>query len=139
MAYINKSKTDDWRTPTYIYIQFMQAGYFDPCPLHSEFDGLSIEWGKNNFVNPPYGDLKTWINKAIKEARKNKNVILLIPSRTDTKAFHELYKFGCEFTFIIGRLCFNDESPAPFPSVLIKLVGDGKNTMKYCKRENIKL
>ena len=30
---------------------------FDPCPLNHNlnlWDGLEIEWGKSNFINPPY-------------------------------------------------------------------------------------
>jgi len=27
---------------------------FDPCPLYSNFNGLYVEWGRSNFINPPY-------------------------------------------------------------------------------------
>ena len=125
-AYIAKSKTDDWSTPSNLYGEFLENGYFDPCPLRSDFDGLAMEWKERNFVNPPYSDLKRWIIKAIEENRKGKEVVLLIPSRTDTKGFEMLYKHGCNFVFIVGRLHFNDEGPAPFPSVLVYLVGNQK-------------
>lgn len=125
-AYINKSKGDDWATPKNIYSKYMENGFFDPCPLFSPFDGLSIEWKEKNFVNPPYSKLKKWIKKAIEENKKEKKVVLLIPSRTDTKAFEMLYKHGCEFCFIIGRLHFNDKEAAPFPSVIVDLCGGAK-------------
>lgn len=125
-AYINKSKTDDWKTPKALYEEFINNGYFDPCPLFSSFDGLSIEWKEKNFINPPYSQLKQWIIKAIEESMKGKNCVLLVPSRTDTQAFKMLYDHGCDFTFIIGRLRFNDSAPAPFSSVLIHLRGDQK-------------
>lgn len=131
MSYINKAKTDDWRTPTDIYKRFINNGYFDPCPFKSNFDGLQIEWKNKNFVNPPYSKLKTWIEKAIEEAKNGKEIVLLIPSRTDTKAFLQLYKYGCKFHFITGRLHFNDDGAAPFPSVLVTLKGDGKNDLTY--------
>lgn len=137
MAYINKSKSDDWATPKSLYNSFMQGGYYDPCPLFSSFDGLSIEWKEKNFINPPYSDLKKWIDKSIEEAKKGHECVLLIPSRTDTKAFESLYKFGCEFTFIIGRLHFNEGEAAPFPSVLVRLKGNGINELKYIKREDL--
>ena len=134
-AYINKSKTDDWKTPSVLYHRYIDAGYYDPCPYQASFDGLSIEWKDKNFVNPPYSELKKWIIKAIEEAKKGKSVVLLIPSRTDTKAFEMLYRFGCVFRFILGRLRFNDSAPAPFPSVLVFLKGDGINELQYEPRE----
>ena len=63
MAYIDKSKTDDWRTPSKIYKKFMNLGYFDPCPYQANFDGLKIEWKERNFVNPPYSKLREWVKK----------------------------------------------------------------------------
>ena len=125
-AYIAKSKCDDWATPKFLYDDFMNMGYFDPCSLFSSFDGLNIDWKIKNFVNPPYSQLKKWIIKAIQENKKKKEVVLLIPSRTDTKAFELLYKHGCNFVFIIGRLHFNEGNSAPFPSVLVTLRGDQK-------------
>ena len=45
---------------------------------------------------------------------------MLIPSRTDTKAFHEYIYQKAELRFIKGRLCFDDSNkPAPFPSMLV--------------------
>lgn len=116
--------SDDWATPKRCYDTFMSLGYFDPCPLHSTFDGLSCEWKEHNFVNPPYSKLKEWIRKAIKEYKKGKEVVLLIPARTDTQAFKMLYEVGCHFTFIVGRLKFGgSDGAAPFPSVLVTICG----------------
>ena len=38
---------------------------FDPCPLNADFNGLNIAWGKCNFVNPPYSDIKNWVKKML--------------------------------------------------------------------------
>ena len=38
---------------------------------------------------------------------------------------HELVDYGCNITFITGRLHFNDSNSAPFPSCLIRLTGNG--------------
>ena len=117
--------TDDWATPKYIYEQAMAKGMHDPCPLHSETDGLATEWGKDNFVNPPYSQLKAWVEKSIEEHRKGKGVTLLIPARTDTKAFKLLFDYGSKITFISGRLKSNEAKSAPFPSMIARLGGGG--------------
>lgn len=132
-------KTDEWATPSDIYKQVKERGLFDPCPLDATVDGLALEWGDDNYVNPPYSDLLAWIRKSIEQHRKGKGVIMLIPARTDTKGFKELYDYGSTITFITGRLKFNDKGTAPFPSMLVKLTGGGR-TATICKlvdRDNI--
>lgn len=113
--------SDNWATPKYLYNKYINDHFFDPCPLNSKFNGLDIDWGYKNFVNPPYSKIKLFIDKSIEEHKKGKEIILLIPARTDTKYFKKLVEYGCEIIFIIGRLHFNDSNSAPFPSCLIKL------------------
>ena len=135
------AKSDEWATPKYIYNQVISKGMFDPCPLGSKTDGLTIEWGVNNFVNPPYSQLKKWVIKSIEEHKKGKDVLLLTPSRTDTKAFKTLFEYGSEITFITGRLRFSEANPAPFPSVLVKLLGGGIKSTKclIVDRQDVKI
>ena len=132
-------ESDDWSTPDYIYRQVLENGLFDPCPLHASFDGLSMEWGKNNFVNPPYSKLGLWIDKAIEENKTGKNVIMLIPARTDTKAFSRIWLYGACIKFIRGRLRFNNAGCAPFPSMLVYLTGSKKTICELVDREEIKI
>ena len=135
------AKSDEWATPKYIYSQAMSKGMFDPCPLGSKTDGLAIEWGESNFVNPPYSQLRRWVENSIQEHEKGKGVVLLIPSRTDTKAFKALFEYGSEITFISGRLHFNEANSAPFPSLLAKLIGGGVKNTKclIVDRQNVKI
>lgn len=123
--------TDDWKTPSFIYDKFKEMGYFDPCPFESSFDGLKIEWKDKNFVNPPYSRLKIWIEKSILEHQKGRDVVLLIPARTDTKAFKLLFDYGCQIYFITGRLKFNDKGTAPFPSMICRLTHTHNNVFDY--------
>lgn len=94
---------------------------FDPCPINPVFDGLNIEWGSCNFVNPPYKDLKKWVNKGYEEFKKGKTIVFLIPARTDTLIFHNIIlPFAKEIRFIKGRLKFsNYKNSAPFPSMIV--------------------
>lgn len=107
----NLSHSDHWATPEPLYKDLNNEFNFDfdPCPLHSEFDGLSIDWGKSNFVNPPYSrKLKeAFVLKAIEEYKKGNSVVLLLPVSTSTKLFHDVIKPNAkEIRFIKGRVKF---------------------------------
>jgi site-specific DNA-methyltransferase (adenine-specific) len=83
--------------------------------------GLINEWGKRVFVNPPYSNIRDWIVTSYTKARNfGSIVVMLIPSRTDTKYWHEYVMKADEIRFIKGRLKFNDgKGSAPFPSAII--------------------
>ena len=112
----------DWKTPKAVY-QVLDSEFrfdFDPCPTNPDFDGLSIDWGYRNFVNPPYGrEIPKWIKKGYEESLKNKTVVFLIPSRTDTSYWHDYIMKADEIRYIRGRLKFGDSvNSAPFPSAI---------------------
>ena len=93
------STRGNWKTPKALY-QALDAEFrfdFDPCPTKPKFNGLEIEWGKCNYVNPPYGYVqKKWIEKGFNEAKKGKTCVFLIPSRTDTIVWHRyIFPFSC--------------------------------------------
>jgi site-specific DNA-methyltransferase (adenine-specific) len=119
-----KSQSDNWKTPQAVY-DGLNAEFcfdFDPCPLNPspDVDGLTIEWGQSNFVNPPYSQISAWCKKSYEEALKGKTVVMLIPSRTDTKYWHNYIMKASEIRFIKGRLKFGDsKNSAPFPSAII--------------------
>lgn len=112
-----------WETPDHIY-DTLDAEFhfdFDPCPHNPSFDGLSIEWGKSNFVNPPYGrKIGAWLEKGYRESLCGKVVVFLIPSRTDTKWWHTYVMKASEIRYIKGRLKFKGATnSAPFPSCIV--------------------
>jgi len=102
--------SDHWATPKWLYDELnLEFNFdFDPCPLHSNFDGLSINWGKSNFVNPPYNriDKPKFIKKSFDEWKKGKTCVLLIPASVSTKQFHDLILPNAEIRFIRGRVAF---------------------------------
>ncbi len=87
-----------WLTPPDV-MQSLQLEFnfdFDPCPYPKpyDFDGLTCEWGKSNYVNPPFGSIMhqgpkdkkpkkkgmtAWVRKAIEEQNKGKRVVLVYP------------------------------------------------------------
>ena len=119
------SFSDHWKTPASFYKILDQEFHFDfdPCPFQDppEFDGLLVEWGKSNFVNPPYSDWQAWIFKAYEELQKGKTSVFLLASRTDTVAFHEIIlPYANEIRFVRGRLKFSDsKQSAPFASMVV--------------------
>ena len=60
---------DNWATPNWLYKRLDYEFHFDfdPCPLFHDFDGLEVEWGSSNYVNPPYNrvDKPKFIKKAV--------------------------------------------------------------------------
>ena len=102
--------SDHWETPNWLYKQLDDEFHFDfdPCPLHADFDGLAIDWGKCNFVNPPYNrfDKPKFIKKAFEEWRKGKTCVLLIPAYTGTADFHDYILPHAEIRYLRGRVAF---------------------------------
>lgn len=70
---------------------------------------MKIEWGKSNFVNPPYSQKlkEAFVKKGIEESKKGKICVFLIPVSTSTKLFHEWIKPNAtEIIFVEGRIKF---------------------------------
>lgn len=93
------------------------ARYFTP-----DDDGLAQDWSGHCWMNPPYGrQIGRWIQKAYEESKKGALVVCLIPSRTDTRYWHEYVMKG-EVRFLQGRLYFRrggEVGRAPFPSAVV--------------------
>lgn len=126
------SATGKWATPRAVYEALDAEFHFtlDPCPMDDaerimEYDGLARSWaGHRVFCNPPYGNgIGDWLAKA----READVAVFLIPSRTDTRWWHDyvlpippLVRGADEIRFLKGRLRFGDaKNSAPFPSVVV--------------------
>ena len=106
------SKTGNWSTPQEFFDKLnWRFGPFDldPCATDDnkkcnnfftkDQDGLLEDWtGHTVFVNPPYGrGIEKWIEKGYRESHKNHTkVVMLIPSRTDTKYWHKYVMMASE-------------------------------------------
>lgn len=117
------SLTPHWATPKWLYDELNREFHFDfdPCPLNSNFNGLTVPWGKRNYINPPYGRAITqWIVKAYEVSAGGGLCVMLLPARTDTRWWHEYVMKAYEIRFIRGRLKFGDsKNSAPFPSAIV--------------------
>lgn len=111
---MNRKDSDNWLTPKNVYDELDKEFHFDfdPCPYNPGKiinDGLLIEWGQSNFVNPPYSPaLKAaFILKGIEEKKKGKISVFLIPAQTGTKLFHDIILPNAkEVRFRKGRIQF---------------------------------
>tara|TARA_R100001460_G_scaffold39123_4_gene73844 strand:- start:1216 stop:1629 length:414 start_codon:yes stop_codon:yes gene_type:complete len=107
----NLNNHDNWATPHDLYNKLNKEFNFnfDPCPLYAEFDGLNIDWGARNFINPPYSrKLKdAFVIKAIQQSKQGKLCVCLLPVSTSTKLFHDHIKPNAnEIRFLKGRVKF---------------------------------
>jgi len=123
----------DWETPSYVFDRLNEEFEFDidvcaypynaKCAKYytEEDDALSKSWEGVCWMNPPYGrDIKHWIKKAYEESLKGSTVVCLIPSRTDTKYWHEYVMKASEIRLITGRIKFvGAYHPAPFPNAIV--------------------
>lgn len=127
-------KTDEWETPKDLY-QTLDAEFrfsLDPCSTDinakcenhytAKDNGLAKNWGGQRvFCNPPYSKVREWVQKCYEEAKKPGTVVVaLLPSRTDTRWFHDYILDRAEIRFIRGRLKFSGaQYNAPFPSIIV--------------------
>ena len=126
-------ESNEWETPQELYDE-LNKGYgftLDPCATEKsakcdkyytkEDDGLSKDWsGEIVFMNPPYGrEISKWVKKA--SETRSAVVVCLIPSRTDTKYWHNyIFSKAHKIMFIKGRLKFSGhKNSAPFPSAIV--------------------
>ena len=107
---VRKKIHDDWKTPEWLLDQIKKefGEFFDPCPIHADFNGLEIDWKDINYINPPYSrkDKELFIRKAFEESKKGKICIMLLPVSTSTKIFHEIIYPNAEIRFLKGRVKF---------------------------------
>lgn len=115
-----------------------------PQYVTKHMNALTMDWsampgattpGNVIWCNPPYGRglAGQFIAKAAEERSKRVSTLMLLPARTDTKAWHRyiLVKGGhVTLEFLAGRLTFESDGqpvrdkkgrpqPAPFPSALV--------------------
>jgi phage N-6-adenine-methyltransferase len=131
--------SDNWQTPEKILeaVRRIAPIALDPCSDRSNSTDASVFWTSKGltynwtilyysglvYVNPPYSKIAAWTEKIIKEAQekipKKREIVLLVPSRTDRPWFQDALDAAQLITFIRRRLRFKTARyDAPFPSAL---------------------
>ena len=103
----------------------------NPCGAQrfytAEIDGAEQPWDAETiYVNPPYSKAREcWVRRCILSAEAGSRVVLLMPSHTDTRLFHEAIQTASHVVFIKGRVKFGilrrnrRQEAASHPSCLI--------------------
>ena len=129
------SKEEKWATPQDFFDKLNDEFHFTldaaaspdnaKCANYftEEQDGLAQSWGGHTvWCNPPYcRKTGLWVKKAYEEhQRTGCTVVMLLPSRTDVRWFHDYILGKAEIRFIKGRLKFGGgKNSAPFPSIVV--------------------
>ncbi|WP_372880289.1 phage N-6-adenine-methyltransferase [Psychromonas sp.] len=153
-ARTGEKQQDRWQTPAAVFEQLNEEFGFtldaaaEPetalCDYYftAEDDALSQDWsGQTVYCNPPYSKTRQFAEKAMEESIKGATVVMVLPARTDTRAFHDSLTGG-EVRFIKGRLKFlqngQEQDAAPFPS-MVTVMGPGiEPSMRKVEKDNLK-
>lgn len=134
--YCLEKKSDEWETPDWLFKELNNEFDFltdlacteknSKCDQYVTCiekipNGIPSPYKKQNWVfcNPPYSSQRKFIEFSIKH---NIKTVFLLPSRTDTRMFHDLiYKNPLmEIRFLKGRLKFSGhQHNAPFGSMIV--------------------
>lgn len=94
-------------------------------------DGLTDTWtGRLVYLNPPFSQLLLWLRRAHEQWRAGnvETVVGLVPVRTDSSWFHEVFSPDADIFLLKGRVAFLDtkgkKQPTPF-SLMIFTLGAG--------------
>lgn len=119
---------DDWFTPLDFGKRLdreFDLQTWDPCPLMGKqmrlFDGLKAEsprWIRRYRMNPPYSNVRPWLQIARRDQVKGKLVVVILRGDPSTVWFHELVLPYAEVRLVRGRVRFGGKGPAPFATIV---------------------
>lgn len=105
-----KGATDTWLTPLWIIEALGNDFDYDPSPFHGHNtaklleagDGLLSKWHGKVWLNPPYSDAESWLDRLSAHGFGT----ALIFNRLDTKALQRHVNIASSVFFMSGRIKF---------------------------------
>ncbi len=131
-ASLNKNNIDV-KTPMWLkkWLREEYGKYYDPCPFKwkpgsRRKDGLTSDWKKLNYVNPPFKDTKAWLTKGVEQRDKGNTSVFLVPFRATSKYFRDIVlPFARKVRVLAGKITFEGFSGGlPVPLCLVEFKGE---------------
>lgn len=96
-------------------------GHFARVNITLPMDSLLMQWSvptvQGAYVNPPYAELRTWMEKCAHEAGKGLRIVMLIPFRPHRQWFWPLLR-DAEIVFLNYNVVFKGHKHT-FPAALV--------------------
>lgn len=89
---------------------------------------LRSDWYDSTFAVADYSDVEPWLAKAVDECEKGRLVVIMVPSRTNTRWFHDLVlETAKEVRFVKGKVVMSGRAaPSANPDCIVVYRGGAK-------------
>jgi len=115
------------KTPTHLLdkLNCKYAFDFDPCPIEPTHDAMLINWGRTNYINPPFKHAHAFVAKAVEQAiQYNNKSVVLIPVPITSGWFSRVLESHCikKIIFLRSGLKFDGyKNRCPLALCLIEI------------------
>jgi DNA (cytosine-5)-methyltransferase 1 len=113
IACLNRLRISEFTWDLAASAQNTQADHF----ITQEQDSLKQRWHELDgwlWLNPPYADIKPWVEKAHEESLKGALIAILIPASVGANWWRDYVNNSCYQLFLNGRITFVGCS-TPYP------------------------
>jgi len=145
------NKNDSWETPPLILEKAMKKygihPMLDVCATNKntkfkkyftiQDNSLTKNWDEDFFMNPPYSEIESWMERAwLQHVKYNVNALILVFAKTGVKWWHNYVEDKAETHFQKGRIRFliNGVEPRYCKSCKIRLVKE-TNICEKCGKK----
>lgn len=117
---------DTWATPVWLF-NYAKNRYgdfdLDVCAAHDSFkcqnyyteneNSLVQPWKSLNWCNPPYSNIRPWVEKAALETNEGHRTVMLLPADFSTQWFRLVWDVSSEILIINRRVQFVGAKTSP--------------------------